>query len=191
MISWEELESIAKNCHRCRLCEGRHNVVVGTGNKQAEVMLVGEGPGYNEDMQGEPFVGAAGQLLDKMLGAIGLNRQDVYIANVVKCRPPQNRDPLPDEQEVCIKYLRCQFMLIKPKIIVCLGRIAAKALITPSFAITRDRGKWYCKKGVQFMATFHPSALLRDESKKRFAWEDMKALRKRIDELRNENKTEN
>lgn len=186
MITWDELERVAKGCHRCRLCEGRHSVVVGVGNREADVMLVGEGPGYNEDMQGEPFVGAAGQLLDKMLAAIDLSREDVYIANVVKCRPPGNRDPLPEEQRACLDYLRCQYMLIKPKIIVCLGRIAAKAMITPDFLISKNRGRWYYKKGVWFMATFHPSALLRDESKKKYAWEDMQSLRDKIKEVCNE-----
>ncbi len=188
MITWEELERIAQGCHRCRLAEKRHNVVLGTGDRNADVMFVGEGPGYYEDMQGEPFVGAAGQLLDKMLMAIDLSRKDVYIANIVKCRPPANRDPLPDEQNLCINYLRSQYMLIRPKIIVCLGRIAAKAMITQDFLISRDRGKWYYKKGVWFMATFHPSALLRDESKKKYAWEDMKSLRDKIKEVQNENR---
>ncbi len=183
MITWEELEEAVNKCHSCGLCRERHNAVFGVGDKTSPIMFVGEGPGYYEDMQGEPFVGAAGQLLDKMLGAIGLSRENVYIANVVKCRPPKNRDPLPEEQEACMNFLRWQFVLLRPKIIVCLGRIAAKALITPDFAITRDRGKWYYKKGVQFTATFHPSALLRDESKKPFAWEDMKAIKEKLDEL--------
>ena len=121
-MTWEELEKACLNCRGCQLSETRHNVVIGVGNKNSDIMFVGEGPGYNEDMQGEPFVGAAGQLLDKMLHAINLDRKDVYIANVVKCRPPNNRDPLPYEQEMCIRYLRKQFLLIRPHIIVCLGR---------------------------------------------------------------------
>lgn len=181
-MTWEELEKITENCNRCGLCQGRHNVVLGVGNRHSDILFVGEGPGYHEDMEGEPFVGAAGQLLDKMLGAIGLSRKDIYIANVVKCRPPGNRDPLPEEQAACMNWLRWQYVLIKPKIVVCLGRIAAKALITPDFKITRDRGKWYYKKGVEFMATYHPSALLRDESKKRPAWEDFKAIREKLKE---------
>ena len=134
-------------------------------------------------MQGEPFVGAAGQLLDKMLAAINLDRSMVYIANIVKCRPPQNRDPLPEEQTACIRYLRQQFKLIRPQIIVCLGRIAAKAIIEPDFKITRDRGKWYNKKGIDIIATYHPSALLRDESKKPAAWQDFKAIRDKLKEI--------
>ncbi|MCD8090729.1 MAG: uracil-DNA glycosylase [Clostridiales bacterium] len=185
MINWDELEKIVNNCGRCELCRGRHNVVLGTGNRNSKIMFVGEGPGYHEDMRGEPFVGPAGQLLDKMLASIGLNRQEVYIANVVKCRPPGNRDPLPEERETCLNYLRIQYLLINPKIIVCLGRIAAISLITPNFSITRDRGKWFYKKGVQFTATYHPSALLRDESKKRLAWEDLKAIKEKLNELEN------
>ncbi|MCD7777362.1 MAG: uracil-DNA glycosylase [Clostridiales bacterium] len=185
MITWEELEKILYNCRRCELCRQRHNVVLGTGNRNSDIMFVGEGPGYHEDIQGEPFVGPAGQLLDKMLVSIDLDRQKVYIANVVKCRPPGNRDPSPEERVACLNYLRIQYLLVKPKIIVCLGRIAAISLITPNFSITRDRGKWYYKKGVQFTATYHPSALLRDESKKGLAWKDLKAIKERLNELEN------
>lgn len=185
-MTWEELETQCNNCHECRLAETRHNVVIGTGNKQSKIMFVGEGPGYYEDMQGEPFVGKAGKLLDAMLGAINLKRTQIYIANVVKCRPPQNRDPLPDEQQLCIKYLREQYKLIRPKIIVCLGRIAAKELINPDFRITQDRGKWYNKGGVYMIATYHPSALLRDESKKVVAWEDFKSIRDKLKEIEQE-----
>jgi len=183
MLTWETLESACTSCVRCGLSKTRTNVVIGVGNRQADLMFIGEGPGYHEDMQGEPFVGAAGQLLDKMLAAIGLTRADVYIANIVKCRPPGNRDPLPEERLACLDYLRAQFILIKPKIIVCLGRIAAQALIDENFKITREHGLWYDRKGVSFMATYHPSALLRDESKKRPAWEDFKALRDRYEAL--------
>lgn len=181
-MTWDELIYWCNNCTDCDLCKTRHNVVVGTGNRHSKILFVGEGPGYYEDMQGEPFVGAAGQLLDKMLSAINLNRSQVYIANIVKCRPPQNRDPLPEEQTACIKYLRQQFKLIRPQIIVCLGRIAAKAIIEPDFRITRDRGKWYNKKGIDIIATYHPSALLRDESKKSAAWEDFKLIRDKLKE---------
>lgn len=182
-MTWEELIYLCNNCHDCDLCKTRHNVVVGVGNRESNILFVGEGPGYYEDMQGEPFVGAAGQLLDKMLAAIGLNRSMVYIANIVKCRPPHNRDPLPEEQTACIRYLRQQFKLIRPQIIVCLGRIAAKAIIEPDFKITRDRGKWYNKKGIDIIATYHPSALLRDESKKPAAWQDFKAIRDKLKEI--------
>lgn len=179
-MTWEDLTYLCNNCRDCELHKTRHNVVIGTGNKNSKILFVGEGPGYYEDMQGEPFVGAAGQLLDKMLYAINLDRSKVYIANIVKCRPPQNRDPFPEEQVACIKYLRQQFKLIRPNIIVCLGRIAAKAIIEPNFKITRDRGKWYNKKGIDIIATYHPSALLRDESRKRDAWEDFKQIKQKL-----------
>lgn len=183
-MTWEELNEKCLNCQNCALSKTRKNVVIGTGNKTADIMFVGEGPGYHEDVQGEPFVGAAGHLLDKMLNAIGLTRDDVYIANVVKCRPPDNRDPLPIEQEACIHYLRQQYLLIKPKIIVCLGRISAQALISSDFRITRSRGIWYNKKDCNFIATYHPSALLRDESKKKDAWIDFKAIKLKLNEVR-------
>ena len=186
-VSWEELEERCLSCNRCPLHKTRTNVVIGVGNRESDVLFVGEGPGYHEDMQGEPFVGAAGRLLDKMLAAIGLDRQIVYIANVVKCRPPNNRNPEQDEQAACINYLRRQYLLIRPKIIVCLGKIAASALIGPNFPITRDHGKWYSKKDCDFIATFHPSALLRDESKKRLAWEDLKKIKQKYDETRTTN----
>lgn len=179
-MTWDELNYLCSNCTDCPLCQTRHNVVIGVGNKQSKILFVGEGPGYYEDMEGEPFVGNAGKLLDKMLGAIQLDRNQVYIANIVKCRPPQNRDPLPEEQAACIKYLRQQFKLIRPQIIVCLGRIAAQAIIRPDFRITRDRGIWYNKKGIDIIATYHPSALLRDESKKKAAWEDFKQIRDKL-----------
>ena len=150
-------------------------------------MFVGEGPGQQEDLQGEPFVGPAGKLLDKMLASIGLDREKVYIANIVKCRPPGNRDPHDDEQEACMNYLRYQLMLVKPKIIVCLGRIAATAIIDKDFKITRQHGQWTERKGYWFIATYHPSALLRDESKKRPAWEDLKLIRTKLDEIGNDN----
>lgn len=187
MLDWEQLEEKCRACRGCRLCETRHNVVIGVGSRKADIMFVGEGPGYHEDMQGEPFVGAAGKLLDKMLASIGLDRQIVYIANIVKCRPPGNRNPLPDEQKACINYLRNQYLLIRPKIVVCLGKTAASALISPDFPITRNHGVWYEKKGCEFIATFHPSALLRDESKKRLAWEDLKKIDLKLNEVRKTN----
>ncbi len=182
-ISWENLESACNTCTACGLYTDRHQVVLGVGNRHASLMFVGEGPGYHEDMQGEPFVGAAGQLLDKMLEAIGLTRQEVYIANIVKCRPPNNRDPRPDEQTACLPYLRQQFLLVRPKIMVCLGRIAAQALIDKDFKITKQRGQWFERKGVQFMATYHPSALLRNPENKRPAWEDFKAIKAKYEEI--------
>ena len=182
-MNWDELESICRQCQQCKLSATRTNVVFGVGNRQSSILFVGEGPGYHEDLQGEPFVGDAGKLLDKILASVHFSRQDVYIANIVKCRPPNNRDPEPDEIECCMSFLRHQFLLLRPKILVCLGRVAAKAIIHPDFAITRQRGQWFERKGCFIMATFHPSALLRDESKKAFVWEDMKAIRKKYDEL--------
>ena len=187
MKSWETLEGACLNCRKCRLWETRTNVVIGVGNRNADIMFVGEGPGQQEDLQGKPFVGPAGKLLDKMLASIGLDREKVYIANIVKCRPPGNRDPHDDEQEACMNYLRYQLMLVKPKIIVCLGRIAATAIIDKDFKITRQHGQWTERKGYWFIATYHPSALLRDESKKRPAWEDLKLIRAKLDEIENDN----
>ena len=189
-VSWEELEGRYFSCNRCPLHKTRTNVVIGVGNRESDVLFVGEGPGYHEDMQGEPFVGAAGQLLDKMLAAINFDRKSIYIGNIVKCRPPNNRDPLPEEQKACIDHLRYQFLLIRPKIIVCLGRIAAQAIIKPDFRITKERGIWFEKKNCHIIATYHPSALLRDETKKRSAWEDMQAIRRKYDELK-KNEMEN
>ncbi|MDR1690023.1 MAG: uracil-DNA glycosylase [Clostridiales bacterium] len=183
MLTWDELESACKSCAKCALCEKRKNVVIGTGNKQARIMFIGEAPGEAEDIQGEPFVGAAGKLLDKMLAAISLGRTDVYIANILKCRPPYNRDPSKEEQEKCLNYLRAQVALIKPKILVCLGRIAACVIIEENFKITRQRGLWFERKNYLLTATFHPSALLRDESLKKSAWEDFKAIKRRLNEL--------
>ncbi|WBY64062.1 MAG: Type-4 uracil-DNA glycosylase [Thermocaproicibacter melissae] len=182
--TWEELENACHNCTKCGLCEGRTNVVVGMGNPHAEVMFVGEGPGEQEDLQGKPFVGRSGQLLDKMLAAIDLDREkDIYIGNIVKCRPPKNRDPLPEEQEMCIDWLRNQFLLIRPKIIVCLGRIAAMKLIRPDFHIMKEHGQFFEKNGVLMMATLHPAALLRNPNNKPAAFEDFLKLRAKMDEL--------
>ena len=184
MDSWEVLEQKTLSCTACGLCETRHNVVFGVGNRQTDVLFVGEGPGEQEDLQGEPFVGPAGKLLDDMLSILDLDRSsNCYIANIVKCRPPRNRDPLETEQEACIGYLRNQVALIKPKIIVCLGRIAAKKLIDPDFRITRQHGQWFCRGDFWMMATFHPSALLRDVSKRPEAFDDLMALRAKMKEL--------
>ena len=171
-------------CTRCGLCERRHNVVFGVGNQHADILLVGEGPGEQEDRKGEPFVGPAGQLLDDMLSIIDLSRKDnCYIANIVKCRPPGNRDPLETEQDACIDYLRQQVALIRPKIIVCLGRIAAKRLIREDFRITREHGQWTQKEGIWMTAIYHPSALLRDVNKRPETFEDLLAIRAKIREL--------
>ena len=184
MDSWEVLEQKTLSCTACGLCETRHNVVFGVGNRQTDVLFVGEGPGEQEDLQGEPFVGPAGKLLDDMLSILDIDRgSNCYIANIVKCRPPRNRDPLETEQEACIGYLRNQVALIKPKIIVCLGRIAAKKLIDPEFRITRQHGQWFKRGDFWMMATFHPSALLRDVSKRPEAFDDLMSLRAKMQEL--------
>lgn len=183
--NFEELRENCLNCRRCGLCETRTNVVAGVGNPRSKVMFIGEGPGENEDLQGEPFVGRGGQLLDKMLAAVDLDRKtNVYIANIVKCRPPKNRDPLPEEQEACIGWLRNQVALIRPKIIVCLGRIAAMRIIKPDMKITREHGQFFEKNGTLMMATLHPAALLRNPNQKPAAFEDFLKLREKIDELR-------
>ncbi len=183
MADWEELERQCRECTRCALAEGRTNCVFGTGSRTASLMFVGEAPGAREDETGIPFVGAAGKLLDLYLGAVGIARDDVYIANILKCRPPQNRDPLGVEQDACIGYLRRQVALIRPKIIVCLGRIAAMGVIKDDFRITREHGQWFTLNGRMYMATFHPSALLRDPSKRPEAFMDLRALRKEIREI--------
>lgn len=181
---WKELESNCMQCKKCSLCETRTNVVFGVGNKNADILFIGEGPGENEDLQGEPFVGRAGKLLDKMLAAVDLDRNtNIYIANIVKCRPPKNRDPLPEEQNACIDWLRNQVALIKPKIIVCLGRIAAMKIIKPEFKITKEHGIFFNKKGTLIMATLHPAALLRNPSQKPGAFEDFIKLRDKLEEL--------
>lgn len=183
-MEWDILEESCQGCQRCGLCETRHNVVFGVGNRRADVLFVGEGPGEQEDLKGEPFVGPAGQLLDDMLSIIDLDRNtNCYIANIVKCRPPRNRDPLETEQDACIDYLRQQIALIQPKIIVCLGRIAAMRLIRSDYRITREHGQWVQKDGVWMSATFHPSALLRDASKRPDSFDDLMSLRRKMREL--------
>ena len=182
-MDWNTLEMSCKSCTRCGLCETRRNVVFGVGNRQTSILFVGEGPGEQEDMKGEPFVGPAGQLLDDMLSIIDLDRTNCYIANIVKCRPPHNRDPLEIEQEACVGYLRQQISLIKPKIIVCLGRIAAKALIREDFRITREHGTWTQKDGVWMTAIYHPSALLRDVGKRPETFDDLLSIRMKLKSL--------
>lgn len=181
--SWEALEQECRACHGCGLAETRTHVVFGDGARDAEVLFIGEGPGQHEDEQGIPFVGRGGQLLDNMLEIIHLDRTKVYIVNVVKCRPPQNRDPLNVEQEACIGFLRRQTALIRPKIIVCLGRIAAKAIIKDDFKITAEHGQWFARGGVQMTAIYHPAALLRDVGKRPETFEDLKAIQAKIREL--------
>ncbi len=180
MQDWETLQQTCNHCTCCELCSGRHNVVFGVGNKNADIMLIGEGPGEQEDLQGIPFVGAAGQFLDDMLSIIDLNRENVYIANIVKCRPPRNRDPKDEEQDACIGYLNQQIALVNPKIIVCLGRIAARRMIDPDYRITKEHGTWICQNGVWITAIYHPSALLRDVSKRPETFEDLIEIREKI-----------
>ena len=180
MDTWESLKRDCAGCRCCSLGETRHKLVFGVGNVEAEVMLIGEGPGEQEDLKGIPFVGPAGKLLDDMLEMIDLDRQKVYIANIVKCRPPRNRDPLNVEQEGCRPWLDRQIALVNPKIIVCLGRIAAMALIREDFRISREHGQWFDRDGRHLMATYHPSALLRDVDKRPEAFMDLRALRKEI-----------
>ena len=183
-MTLDELEIKCKNCTKCDLCEGRTNLVFGIGKKDADIMLIGEGPGENEDLQGQPFVGRSGQLLDKFLASVDLSRdKNVYIANMVKCRPPKNRDPKPEEQDMCINWLRKQFKIIKPKIVVCVGRISAQKLIDKNFKVTQQHGHFIDKNGTLFMGTYHPAAILRNPNNKEFAFADWLALRDKIDEL--------
>lgn len=184
MQNWEELESTCAVCTGCGLCQTRHNVVFGVGNRQTDIMFVGEGPGEQEDLQGIPFVGPAGQLLDQMLSIIDIDRTNCYIANIVKCRPPRNRDPEEGEQEACIGYLRNQIALVNPRVIVCLGRIAAKKLISPDFRITRDHGSWTQVGSQWITAIYHPSALLRDVGKRPETFDDLLSIRERLRWLR-------
>lgn len=181
--TWESLREECARCHGCALAETRTQTVFGAGATDASILLVGEGPGQREDEQGVPFVGPAGELLDDMLEMIGLDRNSVYIANIVKCRPPQNRDPLNVEQEACMDFLRRQAMLLRPKILICLGRIAAKAIIKEDFKITQEHGHWFQRGGVQMTALYHPSALLRDVSKRPETFEDLKSIQAKVREL--------
>ncbi|MEG1989084.1 MAG: uracil-DNA glycosylase [Oscillibacter sp.] len=183
MDSWEHLKSECLQCRGCALADTRGSVVFGAGAEDAEILLIGEGPGQQEDLQGVPFVGPAGQLLDDMLEMIHLDRGKVYITNVVKCRPPQNRDPLNVETDACKDWLRRQAALLQPKIIVCLGRIAAKAIINEDFKITVQHGQWFQRGGVQMTAIYHPSALLRDLNKRPETFEDLKSIQAKIREL--------
>ena len=184
MYDWQALKAICSDCTKCGLCETRRNVVFGIGREDADILFVGEGPGEQEDLKGDPFVGPAGKLLDDMLTIIDLDRKtNCYIANIVKCRPPRNRDPLETEQDACIGYLRNQVALIKPKIIVCLGRIAAKRLIDPDYRITRQHGQWIERNGIWMTAIYHPSALLRDVKKRPETFDDLLSIREKLKEV--------
>lgn len=179
--NWEDLEKSILECKKCRLCTNRTNIVFGQGNKKARLMFIGEGPGADEDKQGIPFVGKAGQLMNNAFQALEINREDVYIANIVKCRPPSNRVPEDDEVQTCLNYLRNQVILIKPKIIVLLGSTALKNILGKKYGITAVRGNWMEKNGIKYMPTWHPAALLRDENKKIEFWQDLKEVKKYID----------
>lgn len=181
--NWEKLEKSIEGCKKCKLCSNRNNIVFGQGNKEADIMFIGEGPGADEDKQGLPFVGKAGKLMNEAFKGLGINRQQVYIANIVKCRPPQNRVPEQDEAEACLNYLRNQVILIKPKIIVLLGSTALKNILGKEYGITSTRGKWIEKKGIKYMPTWHPAALLRDENKKIEFWKDLKVVVNTLNEL--------
>jgi len=179
-MSLAEIREDLGDCTRCKLHQGRKNIVFGVGNQNAELMFIGEGPGADEDRSGEPFVGPAGQLLTKIIGAMGFKREDVYIANIVKCRPPKNRDPERDEIDACIGFLRAQIAAVQPKLIVCLGRPASQTLLETTTSSSRLRGQWKNFEGVDVMPTFHPSYLLRSPENKRFVWEDMQAVVKKL-----------
>ena len=181
--AWTELENRCKRCKSCELYKTRTNVVFGSGNPDTKIMFIGEGPGQQEDLTGQAFVGRGGQLLDKFLAAVDLDREKIYIANMVKCRPPANRDPKAEETESCIGFLREQVKQIRPAIIVCLGRVSACRLISPDFKVTRQHGEWFEKGGIKFMGTFHPAALLRNPNNKPAAFEDFLKIREAIDEL--------
>lgn len=183
MDKWEELKARCAECRACELSKTRTNCVFGTGNVNADVLFVGEAPGEKEDLSGIPFVGAAGKLLDKYLYAVDIDRERVYIANILKCRPPKNRDPLPEEEEACIGFLREQVKLMQPKIIICLGRISAMKLIKPDFKITQEHGKWFEKGNYLMTAVYHPAALLRDPRKKEDMLLDMQKIKAKLDEL--------
>ena len=183
MKTWEELQKECEACTACPLHQSRTHCVFGTGNREADVLFVGEAPGEKEDLSGIPFVGAAGRLLDQYLEAVGISRDRVYIANILKCRPPHNRDPLPAEEDACLPFLRGQTRLIAPKVIVCLGRISAMRLIKPDFRITAEHGVWFERGGFRMTAVYHPALLLRDPRKKEDMLTDMKAIRRVIDEM--------
>lgn len=181
--NWEQVEEACKKCNKCRLCTERKNVVFGIGNKNAKIMFIGEGPGADEDIQGIPFVGKAGQLMNKAFEGIGLKRDDVYITNIVKCRPPKNRNPERDEAEACTEYLETQIKLINPEIIVLLGSVALKNILGIEYGITASRGKWFEKDGIKILPTFHPAALLRDDTKKIYFWQDLKKIINKKEEI--------
>lgn len=181
--TWAQIENECFSCQKCKLWKTRTKVVIGDGNREADVMFIGEGPGADEDREGIPFVGKAGQLLNMAFDGLGFQREEVYIANIVKCRPPGNRNPEEEEARACLDYLRSQVLLVKPKIIVLLGSVALKNILGREYGITSSRGKWIEKRGILYMPTFHPAALLRDESKKIDFWKDLKEVRRKMEEI--------
>ncbi|QUI23914.1 uracil-DNA glycosylase [Vallitalea pronyensis] len=187
MIDWVELEKICDNCTRCDLHKTRTHLVFGEGDIHTHLMFIGEAPGEQEDLSGTPFVGKSGQLFNKILASVNIPREEIYIANIVKCRPPRNRNPLETEKNACLPYLRNQVKLIHPKIIVCLGRVSAQSIINKNFRITKEHGVWVDRKGYYLIATYHPSALLRDPTKKREAWEDFKKIKAKYTEVMQKN----
>lgn len=181
--NWEDLKKSIINCKKCKLCSNRMNIVFGTGNEKADVMLIGEGPGADEDKQGVPFVGKAGQLMNKAFDGLEISREKIYIANIVKCRPPSNRVPTEDEAAACLDYLRNQVILVNPKIIVLMGSTALKNILGKEYGITAARGKWVEKKDIMYMPTWHPAALLRDDTKKIDFWKDLLEVKKKAEEM--------
>ena len=181
--AWEELRSRCEACQACELGRTRHKLVFGVGKQDSPVLFVGEGPGQQEDLQGVPFVGAAGKLLDEMLSIIDLGRDNCYIANIVKCRPPGNRDPKEEEQQACVGFLMEQMRLLQPKLVICLGRIAAGVLIRKDYRITREHGQWTYQNGCWITAIYHPSALLRDLSRRPETFLDLLSIRDKVREV--------
>lgn len=181
--NWDELKRSIVNCNKCKLCSDRTNIVFGDGNEKADVMFIGEGPGADEDREGIPFVGRAGKLMNMAFEGLGIDRSKVYIANIVKCRPPSNRNPEEDEAQACMDYLRNQVILVKPKIIVLLGSVALKNILGQEYGITASRGNWIDKKGILYLPTWHPAALLRDDNKKIDFWLDLKKMISKAEEL--------
>ncbi len=188
---WEQLYKECDECTKCPLYQTKTNTVFGSGNTNADLLFIGEAPGESEDLQGKPFVGRSGQLLDKYLDAVGLRREDTYIANILKCRPPKNRDPKPEEEDACIDFLRRQLSLINPKVIVCLGRISAMRIIKPDFKITSEHGKWFKKGSYLICAVYHPAALLRDPRKRDDMMADFLSIKEKLDALEKPQSTEN
>ena len=187
MYTWEEIETMINRCHRCSLGDTRNKPVMGRGDRNAKIMFVAEAPGAQEDLKGIPFVGPAGKVLDVLLTSVSLKRDDVYITNIIKCHPPQNRDPKPIEQETCLPFLKCETLLLHPPIIVCLGRIAAQRIISPQFKISKEHGTWVHRKGYWMTAIYHPSAILRDPRRMEETKADMQTIIKKVQELEDDN----